>query len=122
MIVLMSIGIVSYSATGKKARDSKRRADMETVRQALVLYRSDNGTYPDTANNYSAITTALVSAGYLSSPVPQDPKNVSPNVYTFTGGTTTFCLCSQLETTGEGNYANTSCGSSGTAYYCVVNP
>lgn len=122
MIVLMAIGIVSYTNTSKNARDSKRKADLETVRQALVLYRSDNGAYPDTSDTYSAITSALVSANYLANPVPQDPKNVSPNVYYFTGTTVSFCLCSQLEKVSAGNYANTSCGSSGTTYYCVTNP
>mgnify|MGYP002363304913 CR=1 FL=1 len=37
MIVLMSIGIASFSSDGKSARDAKRRSDLETIRQAMVM-------------------------------------------------------------------------------------
>ncbi|NCS87105.1 MAG: prepilin-type N-terminal cleavage/methylation domain-containing protein, partial [Candidatus Pacebacteria bacterium] len=44
--ILSAIGLVSFVNAGKGARDAKRKADLETVRQALVLRRSDLGNYP----------------------------------------------------------------------------
>lgn len=48
--VLVAIGSVSFANAGKSARNSKRKADLETVRQALVLYKSDNAIYPDVSS------------------------------------------------------------------------
>ncbi|PJC43527.1 MAG: hypothetical protein CO039_03740, partial [Candidatus Pacebacteria bacterium CG_4_9_14_0_2_um_filter_34_50] len=44
--ILSAIGLVSFVNAGQGARDAKRKADLETVRQALVLRRSDLGNYP----------------------------------------------------------------------------
>ena len=46
IVVLSAIGLVSFTNAGKSARNSKRKSDLETVRQALVLYKSDTGAYP----------------------------------------------------------------------------
>lgn len=46
IVVLSAIGLVSFTNAGKSARNSKRKSDLETVRQALVLYKSDTGGYP----------------------------------------------------------------------------
>ncbi len=50
MVILTTIGLVSYRQVGIGARDGKRKADLESVRQALVFYRTDEGMYPDIAN------------------------------------------------------------------------
>lgn len=105
IVVLASIGIVSFVNAGKSARDGKRKADLETVRAALVLYKVDNGTYPDygapttpTNANYDSMISALGS--YISSPTPNDPKDVSPYLYEYGGDPTAFTLEVQLEKTG----------------------
>ncbi|KKS54517.1 MAG: hypothetical protein UV17_C0017G0003 [Candidatus Gottesmanbacteria bacterium GW2011_GWA1_42_26] len=52
MIVIGVVGIVSvigyegYLNTQKTARDGKRKADLETIAQALENYRADFGQYP----------------------------------------------------------------------------
>lgn len=95
IIILSTIGLVSYRVTAKNARDAKRRADLETVRQALVLYRSDNGEYID-STIYTTATSSLNSAGYLSSPIPQDPKFPTQE-YSYTSDGVTFTLTATLE-------------------------
>ena len=35
IVLLMGVGVVSYNQTNKKARDAKRRADVESIRSAL---------------------------------------------------------------------------------------
>lgn len=46
IIVLSAVGLVSYRKAGESSRNAKRKADLEIVRQALVLYKADNGYYP----------------------------------------------------------------------------
>lgn len=73
MAVLSAIGLVSYQKATQSSRNSKRRADLETVRQALVLYKADEGCYP--SGGYSTVIPSLVSDGYLSSPAPEETKS-----------------------------------------------
>ncbi|MFN4212442.1 MAG: type II secretion system protein [Microgenomates group bacterium] len=46
--LLAAGGIVSYSQFSKQSRDAKRKADLEQIRAALEMYRSNNSTYPTT--------------------------------------------------------------------------
>ena len=104
IIILSTIGLVSYRVTGQSARDSKRKADLETVRQALVLYRSDEGVYPSglIGADYDTMTSTLVSEGYLSTPKPSDPK--SDGVYVYVGTDDDFTLTATLEKDGPVTY------------------
>jgi len=84
--LLSSIVLASLSVAREKARDSKRKQDMEQYKIALELYYSDNGNYflnttgdtrwpgfgyTDCDNTYSSyyfsnsINETLVSRGYL---------------------------------------------------------
>lgn len=143
IIVLMAIGMVTYTQVNQSARDSKRRNDLETVRQAMTLYRSDNSTFPYGLGwDYDDVADALVDAGYLSNPYPTDPSetaylpglNISVYAasagytYSYVGSQTSFCICALLENTGNGNStanANASCsgigGTGSNNYYCVKN-
>lgn len=46
IVVLSVVGLVSFSSASQKARDAQRKADVESVRAAAVLYKIDNGFYP----------------------------------------------------------------------------
>lgn len=131
IIVLSTIGIVSFSNSGKTARDNRRKADMETVRQALVLFRNEQGDYPTISSGelwerYDDMVFTLASTGYLSNPTPLDPKNDATYYYGYTSTfpNPTFCLCAQLETD-KGNKDSRSCEgpylTSG-QFYCVQQP
>lgn len=78
IVLLMSVGVVSYSQTNRKARDAKRKADIESIRSALELYRTDQGSYPVLGTNGSTCITDISIAGggvtYLNS-MPVDTKN-----------------------------------------------
>lgn len=67
-IIAILAGIVIASTTGatKKARDSRRVADIQMLQTAIVQYEADNGRYPATLND-------LVNGGYISS-IPADPS------------------------------------------------
>ncbi|MBD3279720.1 MAG: prepilin-type N-terminal cleavage/methylation domain-containing protein [Candidatus Pacebacteria bacterium] len=96
IVVITAIGMVSYVKAGQTSRNGKRKADLESVRQALVLYRSDEGSYPN-SSNYTNVANTLVSNGYLASPVPQDPKNSGDYVYEYSSNGTTFTLTAYTE-------------------------
>lgn len=120
IVVLSAIGMVSFANAGRGARNAKRKSDLETVRQALVLYKSDEGTYPvligETNANYETVVgLANLGDGYISSPTPADPKTGDPACgtggsfecnYTYTGTATTFRLTALLEG-GEDDYVLT---------------
>jgi prepilin-type N-terminal cleavage/methylation domain-containing protein len=123
IIVLTAIGLVSYSSAGKGARDGKRKADIETVRQAMVLMRAETGSYP--TGSFENTVSLLGSGGFLSQPYPKDPKDVSPHTYTRTTPSgMQFCLCARLERDGTGNSGGTSCTFTAATkhFFCVANP
>jgi general secretion pathway protein G len=91
--VLVTVGTVSYQRASKLSRDTRRKTDLEQIRQALETYRSENGTYPSTAQG----TSVLQSGGYITT-VPTDPKQSSGYSYTYTQVTgTTYNLCATVE-------------------------
>jgi len=108
IIILTTIGLVSYSKSLLNSRNAKRKTDLETIRQALVMYKLDNGRYPNLTNvqiaggnNDLGITTYLQSE-------PEDPKHDGVTYYyeyTGTGtcaagppaGCTGFSLTARLE-------------------------
>jgi len=101
--LLTTIGLLSFTQVNKKARDGKRKSDLEQVRSALVLYRTDNSVYP-TSLNWSTMSPI---ASYLSGSSIRDPLN-SPNPqYVFLGTTTTFTICAALESTTPASYCLT---------------
>lgn len=106
IIVLTTIGLTSFQAASKNARNGKRKADIESIRSALVLYRTDLGGYP-TTSVFADMMTAITE--YISSDQIEDPKNTAPFVYTYTSTGPDFTLCATLEPL------------PGTSY-CVTNP
>jgi prepilin-type N-terminal cleavage/methylation domain-containing protein len=85
IMVLGAIGAASYSNAMKSARNAKRRSDLETIRQALILKRQESttGCYVDTVS-------ATTLAGYLNT-VPTDPQGGN---YTYTPSPGTGCKTS----------------------------
>lgn len=125
MAVLMGISLVSYQGSKKSARDGKRRADLEQIRSALEIYRSDCKTYPGAVVSGAALEGAGSCVGntYMDK-VPADPGSCSYS-YTRTSANV-YLLCASLETVGSGSSV-TGCGSCGGAGVCpcnykVVNP
>lgn len=125
MIVLTAIGIASFSAANQNARDAKRKADLETLRQAMVLYKtqSSTGVYPQ--GSYDAITgtsglTPSTGTQFLTPPVPRNPPNNA--AYLVTNSTSSsFCFCALMDNPAKGN-SGAACTFSGTTHYCVRQP
>ncbi len=108
--VLTAIGMVSYSSTSVKSRDTRRKADIESIRSALELYRTDVGNYPVlTADGNGCINSTQIVNGatvYLS-PVPADPKNGASYCYKYTRtALTTYTITCTFESGDPCSYAN----------------
>ncbi len=121
LIIVMSViaifggMVMATSITGnlQKGRDGRRQTDLEAIRSALEIYRSDKGAYPATGS------LSLLETVYISK-VPTDPK--AGYVYAYASGGTTYTLCAALERGVAGDVSG--CGSCGSATctYKVTNP
>jgi len=126
MVVLMAIGLASYQGARKVARDAKRKADLEQIRSALEIYRTDCKTYPATVTQGSSLTGAEASCtgNTYMEVVPQDPGACS--YYYARSSVNAYNLCTSLETGGVavdphcGAPAN--CGAACICNYGVINP
>ena len=93
--VLITIGVQSYTALNKQARDGRRASDLQTIRTALESYRSQEGEYPPTDS-----LSSLVDGGYLQA-LPVDPQPDKLYGYTVfdhpVTGQQTYALCAAKE-------------------------
>lgn len=117
IIGLLAAGAaVSYSQFAKQSRDARRKADLEQIRAALEMYRSNSTTsiYPDITIDCSStggITDDSIPATYLSK-IPRDPKCPTTSYfYSQTGSN--YTIGAYLESTGDsscqagcGDYCN----------------
>lgn len=107
IILLTTIGIISYRQASISSRNGKRKADLETIRQALVMRRSDTGGYP--TGDFSAMVTTLRNGGYLSDD-STDFRDPSGGEYVYAGSgcsgssCTGFTLTATLEPSDSGTY------------------
>jgi len=106
MAVMMAVAIVSYSSTNVRSRDTKRKADMETIRSALEICRSNYGEYPASIEGSITCTEGEVATTDITlQSTPNDPK--PPAVYVYTRPTsTTYTLTCTLELAGTCSYVN----------------
>jgi len=113
--LLTSAATVTYTQLGKQSRDSKRKADIEQIRAALEMYRSNSVTnvYSAYSGDCSSYTALVAPTKYIAS-MPSDPKTGYNYCCEIT--TTDYTIGAYLETTSTG-----SCGSCGTSNcnYCV---
>lgn len=113
--LLATAGVVSYSQFSKQSRDAKRKADLEQIRAALEMYRSNNNQYYSTPFNQNCANVTWLSS-YLSS-IPNDPKNSAGYYYRCNISTNDYTLGAYLETGGSGSCGN--CKSGTSCNYCL---
>jgi general secretion pathway protein G len=85
---LLGIASVSYLKSLRSARDTRRKTDLEQIRQALETYRSELGIYP--------LATSTFTPSYITT-LPKDPPGNTAD-YPYTRNTTiTYSLCATIE-------------------------
>ena len=107
IIVVTIIGILSSLLLSNlvgirgRIRDGQRKSDLTQIKQALQIYRSDNGTYPTDSSgtfNLSRCGEKFESGGnvYMQK-IPCDPFNDLPYTYRYVvsadGSTYTLAAC-----------------------------
>jgi len=112
--LLAGAAVVSYSQLNKQSRDAKRKADLEQIRAALEMYRSNNNQYYSGSFNNNCQSINWLSS-YLST-IPNDPKFNSGYYYRCIITQSDYTLGAYFENGGTG-----SCGSCGNANcnYCL---
>lgn len=108
MALLIAGGVATYSALMKQSRDGRRKADLENIRSALEMYRSNTGSYP------VALSTLTGPTIYLKS-VPTDPRSPTYSYY-YTGSSSDYTLGTYLETPGTDSCGNCTIG---VCNYCM---
>jgi len=144
--ILITIIVATFGTTQQKARDSRRRTDLDALKKALELFKSDtkgSSKYPSVIND-----NALVTPKYIKE-IPQDPSlstvnggnyiynafqgngtsNCTPSADTTTdasnGNCETYKLTACLENTNDANKDATTdpiCSAAGYASYTITNP
>ena len=112
--LLATIAFVSYSQLNKQSRDAKRKADLEQIRAAVEMYRSN-----DTDGEYPSVTVDCNGGNinpYLSS-IPTDPKCVTYTYY-YSATTTDYTVGAFLEGSTSTCSVVISCGISN-CNYCM---
>ena len=90
IILLTATAAVSYSSFLKQSRDAKRKADVEQIRAALEMYRSNTNTYVITAD-----LAPLVAGSYIQT-IPTPPKS---GAYTYAPSSCAGGVCSSYTLT-----------------------
>ena len=113
LIVIAIIGILvalilpNLSGARERARDTRRKIDLNNIQQALRLYYNDNQIFP-TTGNISALTTTYIAV------VPIDPSSsVSDIPYTYTSSGSTYILYATLENLSDPDIASSQSRCSG---------
>ena len=104
--ILIAVATASFLTASKQSRDTRRKADIEQIRQALEVYRSENGAYPLSSTSWQS---TLETGGYISR-IPTPPKSDTYDLTSSNG--TSYSLCASLETVSSPSTCN----------YVVTNP
>jgi general secretion pathway protein G len=134
--ILATLLMANFIGVRQRARDAQRKSDLRQIQSALELYRSDQGTYPDSLS-YSCPESAPLTGGspantYMQK-IPCDPSGASGynggRYYFISSGGITYTLGACLENTGDNSQGTTGTppigspgGCSNNWYFVVFNP
>ena len=116
--LLTMIGVTNFRVANQKARDGRRQGDLEQIKAALELYRTDEAEYLGSITAGEAIQSPTDTV-YMNE-VPDDPLSTQDYYYTSDGDT--YMLCAALELDLSGACGGASCGTGVTCNYQVTNP
>lgn len=115
--ILVALGTAAFSTTQKKSRDARRKSDIKAVQNGFEQYHAKNNAYPTTL--LEAADASIFPGG-----LPEDPRGIDENVYTYNLSTDSFCVCALLESS-VGNTTDLPDGGSAVCtygsgdYYCL---
>ena len=111
LIVITIIGILAAALVPKivgapqKARDAKRKADLQQIMTALESYKDDKGSYPTADSSSQCLTESDLVPDYLSGTLPVDPSTGSCYpYYNVDGGYVLYAELENDNSTGDNIY------------------
>lgn len=121
--LLSTVGMTGFQAVTRSGRDAVRKSDLEQIRSALEIFKSENQRYPaDDANCNVAVSDTLVP-NYIAK-YPVDSKSPTYSYCYNQTSSLTYQICAHLENGGSTdlncNGKPNSCGSN--CNYQVSNP
>jgi len=133
ILIISTSAIVSFTSANKKARDNRRRTDLERIRTALELFRQEIGSYPGTAaigNNYvqGNSGSGLVKAGGVGfiDVFPVDPAALSIGTSYYYNRLTQYtyemAACLEVETGSGSGAAGLTCPSGAPSKIILNSP
>jgi len=122
--ILTSLMVVNFNAARARARDARRKADLDQVKKAALMYFNDNTEYPDSLVWGAPLQTAEMIYMKL---LPHDPlftgDPASPEYnYQVSVSPLDFCLWADLENKSDPDIDNTkqrcetSCSNAGMSF------
>lgn len=122
--VLAAVVLVTTGSVRIKSRDARRLSDMQQIKSGLDIYYNLGSGYPATAtwNTSQTSFTNIDCSGVVSFKVPQDPKYLNDNMFTYTytqGGTSSSGCGGTVYSTYKVQFTTentTSLGAAGTYY------
>lgn len=122
--ILMGLSFFGLQGARESSRDSRRKADLESIRSGIEIYKSDCNEYPTTLSSSlvgDGSTSSCAIANTYMEAVPVDPVP-STRSYRYTSNGTTYTICASLEQgTGTVSGCGGNCGTV-SCNYKVVNP
>lgn len=129
-IIAVALGFSAFGLANARveSRNNRRKADLESIRSAIEIYRADCGVYPAALTwgsflRGSGTPTSCAVANTYMEVVPSDPVPTQSYYYS-NPGDGTYVLCSSLEGS-AGPMAGclaTGCGAGVSCNYKVTNP
>lgn len=118
--ILLGLAMTSFSGAQKRARDARRKEDLQAVQKALEQYYAlSGGNYPPSC--FSSGSTISYEGTVLLQSFPTDPKNSGSYQYSCTSASNSgYCYCAFLESA-SGNATNNSCNWGSGNYFCISN-
>lgn len=117
--ILIALSIFGLKGAREAGRDSRRKADLETIRSGIEIYKSDCNTYPTSLGTSlvgdDSNPSCLATNTYIST-IPADP---SGDDYYYSSDATTYRVCAVLE---KPSIPADTCNGCPTCNYQVVNP
>lgn len=81
VMIMAAVGIFSYYTNlNQRSRNIRRRTDLETIRNALEMYRSNNNIYPE---NLGQLTSPTPYLSLPSDPIPHKYRYVYQRINNF---------------------------------------
>lgn len=91
--IMVALILPNLAGARERAKDSRRKTDLNSLQQALRLYYNDHQAFP--VGNISALSA--LSPTYMSA-IPVDPSSTATNVpYNYTSTGNTYILYTTLE-------------------------